>query len=57
MLIKESPLGTLLSEPAGATERDSPYSVFKMFSTICSVIPGKKNKKIKEKEGYLSNVV
>ena len=27
--------GPLLSEPAGAAERDSLYSVFEMNSTIC----------------------
>ena len=29
--------GPLLSEPAGATKRDSPYSVFEMVSTISSI--------------------
>ena len=34
MIVKESSLWTLLSKPAGAAERDSPFSVFEMLSRI-----------------------
>ena len=34
---EESSLWILLSEPAGAAERDSLFSVLEMVSTICSI--------------------
>ena len=37
VIVKESSLWTLLSEPAGAIGRDSSFSVFKMLLRIFSI--------------------